>query len=69
MTATRAYVCPMHPDVHAVEAGKCPRCHMDLIAEGSKFAIVRHMLGSPRHLVVMIVLMLAIMVALMMMPR
>lgn len=69
MTTARAYYCPMHSDVHAVDAGKCPHCHMDLVAEGSRFAIVRHMLGSPRHLALMIVLMLAIMAALMMMPR
>lgn len=65
MTAARAYVCPMHSDVHAVKVGKCPHCHMDLIPEGSRFGIVRHMLGSPLHIAVMVAVMLALMAAVM----
>jgi Cu(I)/Ag(I) efflux system membrane fusion protein len=25
------YTCPMHPEVHSHEAGKCPACGMDLV--------------------------------------
>ena len=30
-TAHVYYTCPMHPEVHSHEAGKCPTCGMDLI--------------------------------------
>jgi hypothetical protein len=40
---------------------------MDLVPEGTRFALFRHMLGSPLHLTVMAALMLAIMAAAMMM--
>ena len=69
MTAARAYSCPMHPEVHAMGAGKCPRCHMDLVPEGAGFGVVRHLLGNPLHLVVMIAIMLVLAAVLMMMPR
>ena len=29
------YVCPMHPDVTAHEAGRCPRCGMKLVPQGA----------------------------------
>lgn len=29
--AVSGYICPMHPDVVMGEAGKCPRCGMDLV--------------------------------------
>ena len=29
--AVSGYICPMHPDVIMGEAGKCPRCGMDLV--------------------------------------
>lgn len=69
MTAARAFYCPMHPDVRGVDGGQCPYCHMDLVPEGSKLGIVRHLLRSPLHLAVMLALMLAVMAALLMMPR
>jgi hypothetical protein len=40
---------------------------MDLLPQGTRFALIRHMIGSPRHRVVMGALMLAIMAAAMMM--
>jgi YHS domain-containing protein len=31
--ATGVYVCPMHPEVHQVGPGTCPKCGMDLMPE------------------------------------
>lgn len=69
MTAARAYYCPMHRDAHGVDGGRCPHCHMDLLPEGSRFGLVRHLLGNPLHLGVMIAIMLGLMAALMLIPR
>jgi len=30
-----AWTCSMHPDVRMHEAGRCPKCNMDLVHEGS----------------------------------
>lgn len=30
------YVCPMHPEVRQPQAGKCPKCGMDLVLEGNE---------------------------------
>jgi hypothetical protein len=57
------YVCPMHPDARSETPGKCPHCKMALVEEGAKFAILRHMLSSPLHIAVMVVLMIALMFA------
>lgn len=67
MSATAAYVCPMHADVRQASAGKCPHCDMSLVEEGARFALLRHMLGNPLHVAVMIAVMLAVMAAVMMM--
>ncbi len=40
---------------------------MDLLLEGTKFGIVRHIISSPMHLVIMSALMVAVMAAVMMM--
>jgi hypothetical protein len=64
-----AYICPMHSDVHQALPGKCPTCGMNLVPEGARFAILRHMLGSPLHLAVMAAIMIALMAAAMMMLR
>jgi Heavy metal binding domain len=71
MTATTAsaYTCPMHSDVHAAGPGKCPRCGMALLPEGTRFAFVRHMVSNPFHLAVMLALMAGLMAAAMMMMR
>jgi hypothetical protein len=42
---------------------------MDLLPEGSRFAVLRHMFASPTHLIVMAVLMIIVMTAVMMMLR
>lgn len=63
------YTCPMHPAVRQSAPGVCPSCGMALLPEGTRFAIVRHMLSSPMHIAIMAVVMVAVMAALMMMLR
>jgi hypothetical protein len=65
----RAYLCPMHSEVRQATAGKCPKCGMDLLPEGTRFGLLRHMISNPLHLVVMAALMVAVMAAIMMMMR
>jgi hypothetical protein len=67
--STTAYTCPMHRAVRQSAPGACPTCGMALLPEGTRFAIVRHMLSSPMHIAVMAIVMVAIMAALMMMLR
>jgi hypothetical protein len=64
-----SYICPMHADVRQAGPGKCPQCGMALLPEGTRFAMVRHMLSNPMHLVVMAAVMVALMAAAMMMLR
>jgi heavy metal-binding protein len=68
-TAARAYTCPMHSDVHEAAPGKCPHCGMALLPEGARFGLLRHMLGSPLHVTLMLAVMAALMAAAMMMMR
>jgi hypothetical protein len=42
---------------------------MDLVPEGARFGILRHMVSNPLHIAVMVAVMLAVMAALMMMVR
>jgi len=65
----RVYTCPMHKDVRQAGPGKCPHCGMALLPEGTRFAIVRHMLSSPMHIAIMAAVMVALMAAAMMMMR
>lgn len=64
---TTAYICPMHSDVRQSASGKCPRCGMALVPENTRFALLRHMFGSPLHIVIMAAVMVAIMGVVMMM--
>jgi Cu(I)/Ag(I) efflux system membrane fusion protein len=57
----QVYICPMHADIRQPNAGKCPKCGMDLLPEGTRFGMARHMLKSPMMLIVMLAIMLAIM--------
>jgi hypothetical protein len=42
---------------------------MDLVPEGAKFGILRHMAGNPLHLAVMVVVMVVLMAVAMMMIK
>ena len=59
--ATQVYLCPMHRDVRETGPGKCPKCGMDLLPEGTRFAMLRHMSKSPMMIGVMAAIMIAIM--------
>jgi len=67
-TAT-VYICPMHSDVRQAGPGKCPRCGMDLLPEGTRFALMRHMLSNPVHIAMMGAAMIVLMAAAMMFMR
>jgi Heavy metal binding domain len=59
----------MHASVRQSEPGKCPKCSMDLLPEGTRFAMLRHMTKSPLTIVIMVAVMLAIMAVGMMLMR
>jgi Heavy metal binding domain len=67
--AESVYVCPMHSDIRQPNPGKCPKCGMALLPEGTRFGLLRHITSSPLHLIVMAVLMITVMAAAMMMLR
>jgi heavy metal-binding protein len=62
------YTCPMHPEVREVNAGQCPKCGMALLPEGTRFALLRHMM-TPLHLAIMAAVMIALMGGAMMLMR
>jgi hypothetical protein len=66
-TGGQVYTCPMHKDVRQLSPGKCPTCGMALLPEGTRFAMVQHMLSNPLHLAVMGAIMVVLMIAAMMM--
>jgi hypothetical protein len=63
------YICPMHKDVRQPNPGKCPKCGMDLVPEGTRFAMLQHIITNPRMLTIMLAVMLAVLAAVMMMTR
>src|SRR6266568_4546258 len=65
--AGKLYHCPMHPEVRQPSSGKCPKCGMDLLPEGIRFGMLRHMIKSPLMVTIMVTVMVAIMAAIMMM--
>jgi Heavy metal binding domain len=67
--AAAAYICPMHSAVRQSTPGKCPKCGMALVPEDTHFALLRHMLGNPLHIVIMVAVMAAVMAAAMMLMR
>ena len=69
MAESNMYVCPMHPSVRQAGPGQCPNCGMALLPEGTRFALLHHMMGSKRHLAVMATVMVAATAAFMMMLR
>ena len=66
-SGVQVYICPMHSDVRQPGPGKCPHCGMALMPEGTRFGMVRHMMSSPMHRMVMAAVMVALMAAVMMM--
>jgi hypothetical protein len=68
-SAGKPYLCPMHPEVRQPEPGKCPKCGMELLPEGTKFGMLRHMTKSPLMVIIMVAVMVGIMAAIMMMMR
>jgi len=61
------YICPMHKDVRQAGPGKCPHCGMALLPEGTRFAMLHHMLSNPMRIVVILSAMAVLMAAAMMM--
>ena len=55
------YICPMHGKVRETQPGKCPQCGMELMPEGTRFGMLRHLLKSPMMLVAMVAVMIGIM--------
>jgi len=53
------HVCPMHPEVRAANACKCPRCRMRLVPEGARLGIIAQVLDDPLHLAAIVVMTLA----------
>ena len=47
LAAGTHYTCPMHPEVDQTKPGKCPTCGMDLLPEGTRFPMLRHMASGP----------------------
>ena len=68
-TVSGAYICPMHRDVRQAHPGKCPQCGMSLLRAGTRFAMLRHMMSNPTHMIIMAALMVGVMAAAMMMMR
>jgi hypothetical protein len=65
----QVYFCPMHSDIRQPSPGKCTKCGMDLVPEGTRFALLRHMVSSPLHLAMMAALMAVAMVVAMMLMK
>ena len=61
--AEKVYLCPMHREVRQPNSGKCPKCHMYLVPEGTRFGMLRSMVKSPLKLFIMGASMVAIIVA------
>ena len=59
----QTHVCPMDPEARQPNSGNCP----DLFPEGTRFAMLRHMIKSPLVVIIMVAVMGAIMAAIMMM--
>ncbi len=67
--AEKVYLCPMHREVRQQNPGKCRKCHMYLVPEGTRFGMLRSMVKSPLKLFIMASPMVAIVVAIMIMLR
>lgn len=69
VSSGQVYICPMHSDVRQPNPGKCPKCGMNLLPEGTRFGMLRHMMSSPWHIAAMLAVMAALVAALMMLMR
>jgi Heavy metal binding domain len=67
--AGKLYFCPMHPDVRQPNSGKCPKCGMDLLPEGTRFGMLRHMIKNPLMVGIMVAVIVAIMATIMFMRQ
>ena len=67
--AGNVYLCPMHREVRQQNSGKCPKCHMYLVPEGTRFGMLRSMVKSPLKLFIMAAPMMAIIVAIIILMR
>ncbi len=67
--AEKVFICPMHREVRQPNSGKCPKCHMYLVPEGTRFGMLRSMVKSPLKLIIMAAPVVAIIVAIMIMMR
>ncbi len=61
------YTCPMHTSVRQQGHGRCPKCGMDLMPEGMRFGLFRHIISSPVHVVLMVAVVIALVAATMLM--
>ena len=59
----------MHSEVRQADPGKCPKCGMALLPEGTRFGLLQHMTRSPLHLVIMAAVMVLVMAVVMMLMR
>ena len=59
----KAFRHKMHAEVRQPNSGKCPKCHMYLVPEGTRFGMVRSIVKSPLKLFIMTAPMVAIIVA------
>ena len=57
----QVYICPMHFSVRQPYPANARSARMDLVPEGTRFALLRHMASNPLHLALMAALMVAIM--------
>jgi hypothetical protein len=55
----------MHTDVREGAAGTCRKCGMALLPEGTRFALLRHMM-TPLHVSIMVGVMIVVMAVVMM---
>jgi Heavy metal binding domain len=69
VSSAAAYICPMHSSIRQSGPGKCPKCGMDLLPQGTRFGLLRHMISRPLYLAVMLTVMLVLMAAAMVMMR
>lgn len=50
VSASPNFHCPMHAEISQTMPGPCPKCGMDLVPQGARFGMLRHMLSMPRHM-------------------